>query len=421
MKSLLAVSRRSMLVAAAGILLGAASFSTNAQLAEPTTELSAPKWVATWSAPPMPSGSAFGASRSFDNQTVRQIMHISAGGTRVRVKLSNEYGVGSLIVGSANVALQATGSSILPASNRSLTFRGSQSVVIPEGATVFSDPVNLNVPSNANVTISIYVPQNTGLATYHENANQTAYISAPGDFSDATDFPADDTAISSYWVTYIDVLPIKKTPALVIIGDSISEGATTTLDANRRVNNVLSRWFNPPFGAPRMAVLNQGIGCGRLLFDFCGPKGLSRFDGNVLNATGVNQVLIELGYVDIIFPTAAGIPEQLVSTEQIIDGLRQLIRRARMRGLRVYGATAQPNGSTTFPNVYTPENEAKRQALNRWIRTTREYDGVADYDLALRDPSNPVQLLPAYDSGDGIHPNDAGHEAMARSIVLSLR
>lgn len=411
-----------LLAVAASILLVAATFSTaNAQLAEPTMESSAPKWVASWSVPPMAPGSAFGGSRSFDNQTVRQVVHISAGGTRVRVKLSNEYGVGSLIIGSANVALQASESSIVPASNRALTFRGLPSVVIPEGATALSDPVNLSVPSNANLTISIYVPQNTGLATYHENANQTAYISAPGDFSDATDFVAQDTSVSRYWITFVEVLPTKKIHALAIIGDSISEGSTTTLNANRRVNDVLSRWFNPPVGAPRMAFLNQATGCARLLFDFCGPKGLTRFDREVSNATGVNQVLIELGYGDIIFPTAFGIPEEIVSAEQIIDGLRQLVRRARLRGLRVYGATAPPNGSTPFPNVFTPENEAKRQALNRWVRTTREFDGVADYDLVLRDPSEPARLLPAYDSGDGIHPNDAGHEALARSVVLSLR
>jgi lysophospholipase L1-like esterase len=124
--------------------------------------------------------------------------------------------------------------------------------------------------------------------------------------------------------------------------------------------------------------------------------------------------------VDIIFPTAAGVPDQIVSADQIIDGLRQLIRQARMRGLRVYGATMQPNGSTPAPNVFTPENEAKRQAVNQWIRTTREIDGVADYDVALRDPSNPIQLRPAYDFGDGIHPNDAGHEALARAIAPLL-
>jgi len=183
---------------------------------------------------------------------------------------------------------------------------------------------------------------------------------------------------------------------------------------------VLSRWLNPPRGPVRMAVLNQSSGCGRLLWDFCGPKGLSRFEREVLNATGVTKVLLELGYGDIIFPTFFERPDEIVTAEQIIAGIRQLIRQARLRGLRVYGATMLPNGSTPFPNVYTPENEAKRQTVNHWIRTTPEFDAVADLDLALRDPSDPTRLLPEYDSGDGIHPGDAGHEAMARSIAAML-
>lgn len=423
MKKLLALSRRSMFAAAVGILLGAASSSiASAQSTEASAESFLPRWVASWSAPPMAPGSSFGASRSFDNQTVRQIVHISAGGSRVRVKLSNEYGEGTLIIGSANIALQATGSSIVPATNRALTFRGSPSVVIPVGSTALSDPVNLSVSSNANLAISVYVPQNTGQATFHENGNQTVYVSTAGDFSAASDFPLEavKAPISRYWLSFVEVLPTRNIGALAIFGDSLSEGATTTLDANRRVSDVLSRWFNPPYGAPRLAVINQSTGCGRLLWDFCGPKGLSRFDREVLDAAGVNQVVLELGYVDIIFPTAVGDPTQLVSAEQIIDGIRQLTRRAHMRGLRVYCATLLPNGSSPIPGVYTPENEAKRQAVNRWIRSTRELDGVADYDLLLRDPSEPTRLLPAYDF-DGIHPNDAGHEALARAVALSLR
>ena len=416
---------KKLIAATVGVLMAMALCTAHAQVTNDRSghenEYGGSRWVATWSAPSMPHGSAFGASRSFDNQTVRQIVHISAGGSRVRVKLSNEYGVGPLIVGSANVALQSAGASIVPESNRALTFRGRTAVVIPQGAVALSDAVNLTVASNTNLAISIYVPQNTGFATYHENGNQTAYISAAGDFSDAPDFAAEATSPSRYWLSFVEVLPQRAIGALAIFGDSISEGATTTLDANRRVNDVLSRKLNPPFGPARLAVVNQSTGCGRLLFDFCGPKGLSRFDREVLNATGVTQVLIELGYVDIIYPTAFGVPAELVSAEQIIAGLQQLIRRARFRGLRVYGATQQPNGSTPFPNVYTPENEAKRQAVNHWIRTSGEFDAVVDYDLALRDPSDPTRLLPAYDSSDGIHPNDAGHAALARAIALSLR
>ncbi|HEY5755574.1 MAG TPA: GDSL-type esterase/lipase family protein [Steroidobacter sp.] len=411
--------------AAAGILFGIASLtSVSAQTADPATaDFGGPKWVATWGVPPMPNGSAFGAgSRSFDNQTLRQIIPISVGGSRVRIKLSNEYGVGALIVGAAHVAVQSTGASIVTGTDKTLTFRGQESVVIPQGATVFSDPVNFTAQSNARLAISLYFPQNTGFVTYHENGTQTAYTSTPGNFSDAVDLPVqDDTSVSKYVLTFVEVLSQRRVDGLAIFGDSVSEGSTTILNANHRVSDVLSRWYNLPYGPGRLAVLNQSTGCGRLLFDFCGPNGLSRFDREVINATGVNQVVIALGLVDIIYPTAFGVPEELVTADQIIAGLKQLIRRARQGGLRVYGATIPPNGSTPFGGVYTPENEAKRLAVNRWIRTSRQYDGVADYDLALRDPHDPDQLLADYDSGDGIHPNDAGHEAMARAIALSLR
>ncbi len=418
-------SRRSLMRAVAGILVGIASLATaKAQTAEPATaDFGGPRWVATWGVPPMPHGSTFNpGSRSFDNQTVRQIVPITVGGSRVRIKLSNEYGVGALIVGAAHVALQSTGASIVSGTDKALTFRGRESVVIPEGATVLSDPVNFAVPSNARLSISLYFPQNTGFVTYHENGTQTAYTSTPGNFADAVNLPVqDDTSLSRYVLTFVEVLSPGRVDGLAIFGDSVSEGSTTTPNANRRASDVLSRWFNLPYGPARLAVLNQSTGCGRLLSDICGPSGLSRFDREVLNATGVNQVLIELGLVDIILPTVLGDPNQLVSADQIIAGLRQLIRRARQEGLRVYGATITPNGSSPVPGVHTPENEAKRQAVNRWIRTSRQFDAVVDYDLSLRDPNDPDRLAPAYDSGDGIHPNDAGHEAIARAIALSLR
>jgi lysophospholipase L1-like esterase len=419
MEKLKGISHRCIFVVVASvlILIGAAHLSTaRAQ----GTDSGNPQWVATWSAPAMANGTAPVGSRSFENQTVRQIVYISAGGTRVRVKLSNEYGVGALIIGSAHIALQSTGVSIVPASDRALTFGGQTSVTIAQGTVALSDPANLSVPSNTSLTISLFVPQNTGFATYHENATQTAYISGPGDFSDAITFPVQKTETSRYWLTFVEVLPHRRPSVLAVFGDSVSEGATTTLDANRRATDDLSRWFNPPGEPARLALLNQSTGCGRLLHDICGTSGLSRFERDVLNAAGITHVVLALGLGDIIFPTATGDPSQLVSVDQIIAGTRQLISQARMRGLKVYGATISPNEGTTFPNTHTPENEAKRLAFNHWVRTSGEFDGVADYDLALRDPSHPARLLPAYAFSDNLHPNDAGHEALARAIALSL-
>jgi lysophospholipase L1-like esterase len=419
MEKLTGISRRGICVFVVSILvlIGPAFLSTaGAQGAD----FGGPHWVATWSVPPMQDGTAIGASRSFENQTVRQIVYISVGGSRLRVKLSNEYGSSALLIGSAHIAVQSSAASIVPQSDRVLKFGGQGSVVIPAGSVALSDPVTLSVPSNTSLTISVFVPQNTGPATYHQNATQTAYISGPGDFSAASTFPVQETETSRYWLTFVEVVPQRNVNVLAVFGDSVSEGATTTLDANRRATDVLSRWFNPPYLPAQMAFLNQSTGCGRLLRDFCGPSGLSRFQRDVLNAAGITHVVLALGLGDIIFPTAAGDPSQLVSVDEIIAGVRQLISQARMRGLKVYGATISPNEGTTFPNTHTPENEAKRLAFNRWVRTSREFDGVADYDLALRDPSHPARLLPAYASPDNLHPNDAGHEALARAIALSL-
>jgi lysophospholipase L1-like esterase len=419
MEKLTGISRRGICVFVVSILvlIGPAFLSTaGAQGAD----FGGPHWVATWSVPPMQDGTAIGASRSFENQTVRQIVYISVGGSRLRVKLSNEYGSSALIIGSAHIAVQSSAASIVPQSDRVLKFGGQGSVVIPAGSVALSDPVTLSVPSNTSLTISVFVPQNTGPATYHQNATQTAYISGPGDFSAASSFPVQETETSRYWLTFVEVVPQRNVSVLAVFGDSVSEGATTTLDANRRATDVLSRWFNPPYLPAQMAFLNQSTGCGRLLRDFCGPSGLSRFQRDVLNAAGITHVVLALGLGDIIFPTAAGDPSQLVSVDEIIAGVRQLISQARMRGLKVYGATISPNEGTTFPNTHTPENEAKRLAFNRWVRTSREFDGVADYDLALRDPSHPARLLAAYASPDNLHPNDAGHEALARAIALSL-
>jgi len=241
------VFMRGVLATFAGVLIAASGLSpANAQAADESANFGPPHWVATWSTPPMAQGSTFGDSRSFENQTVRQIVQISAGGTRVRVRLSNEYGVGPLIIGAAHLAFQSTGASIVPASDRTLKFNGQDSVVIPAGAVAVSDAATLIVPSNTRLAISLYVPQNTGFATYHQGGNQTVYVSTPGDFSQAATLPVlDSTSTSRYWLTFVEVLPPRNIGALAIIGDSISEGATTTLDVNRRVSDVLSRWFNP--------------------------------------------------------------------------------------------------------------------------------------------------------------------------------
>jgi lysophospholipase L1-like esterase len=377
-------------------------------------------WVATWSAAPAASGPAGTPPRAFENETIRQVVHISAGGRRLRVRLSNAFGAKPLRIGAAHIALHAEGSEIVPGSDRTLTFGGRPSITVPTGAVAVSDPVALVVPSRADLAVSVYLPENTGPATYHDFGNQTSYISTPGDFTGATSLPVATTTLSRFWLTVVEALPWERVGAVVAIGDSITDGARSTLDANRRWPDLLSARLNPRFGRPRLAVLNQGIGCGRLLRDFCGPNGAGRFDRDVLAVTGATHVISALGLVDIILPTAFGFPDQIVSADEIILGLQQLIVRAHAEGLVIHGATITPVGGSVFPNVFTPENEAKRQAVNHWIRTSGAFDGVIDFDRAIRDPADPTRMLAAYSSDDGVHPNDAGYAAMANSIDLSL-
>jgi lysophospholipase L1-like esterase len=377
-------------------------------------------WVATWSAPPMLSGSALAAPIALEDQTVQNVVHVSVGGRRVRVRLSNAFGAAPLLIGAAHVALHGDGASIVPDSDRTLTFSGQPSITIPTGAVALSDPVSLDVPARSDLAVSVYVPQNTGPATYHEGSEQTSYISVAGDFTGSADLPVAETTVSRFWVSVVEVMVRDEVATLVTLGDSIGQGFRSTIDAHRSWPELLSARVNSRSGPPRLAVVNQSIGCGRLLFDFCGPNGAGRFDRDVLAVTGVTHVIVALGLNDIGLPTVVGIPSEVVSADAIIVGLRQLIERAHEKGLAIFGATITPSGSSTFPGFFTPENEVKRQAVNQWIRTSRAFDGVIDFDKVLRDPAQPNRLLPAYNSDDGIHPNDAGYLAMANAIDLSL-
>ncbi|MEY2935580.1 MAG: hypothetical protein RL033_6329 [Pseudomonadota bacterium] len=364
-----------------------------------------------------------GASRGFDDQTVRQVVQLSAGGSRVRVQLSNLFGTTPLVIGAAHVALSAGGDTVLPDSDRTLTFDGNSTVVIPAGETRQSDAAVLRVSALAELAVSLYLPEQTEPATFHAFGNQTAFISGAGDVSDSGDFPTAETSTARYYLTYVEVLPAQRLNALVALGDSITDGGESTLDANHRWTDFLARRLDaqpPTHRQPHVAVLNQGIGCGRLLRDFCGPSALSRFDRDVLDVTGVTHVVLATGFVDIFFPTAAGTPDEIVSAEEVIAGLRELARRAHRQGLEVFAATQTPYEGTTFANAFTPENEVKRQAVNRWIRSTRALDGVFDFDAAARDPARPTQLLAQFASVDRLHLSDAGYEALAASIDLSL-
>ena len=413
------------LVALLALSLGAPGEAT-AQTAT-TTSFGDARWVATWSSAPIAPGDTtidaifgFGRHRAFDNETIRHITHTSVGGRRVRVRLSNVYGTQRLRIGAAQVALRRADAAIYPASNRRVTFSGQASVVIPAGAVVLSDAVDLDVPADSDLAVSIYLPQPTGLATFHELTMQDSFISGPGNFASATDIPNATRTDSTFFLTAVEVLPSTSIGTLVAFGDSIAQGGGSTKNLNRTWPDRLSDRFNTNPARPRLAVVNQGVGCGRILWDLCGPSALARFDRDVLATTGVSHVIIALGINDIMIPTslpAFGKPEyaeQLATAQEIVGGLHQLALRARAAGLRVYGATITPFCSSTAPGICTPENEAKRQAVNRWIRTGGAFDGVIDFDAVVREPSDPSRLQTDYNA-DGVHITDLGYQAMANA------
>jgi lysophospholipase L1-like esterase len=381
-------------------------------------------WVGTWgNALHEPDLGVPGLANSgFNNQTLRQIVHISVGGPRVRVRLST-FGASGLTIGAAHIALRATGASIMPWSDRTLTFGGIPSITIPPGALLVSDPVELNVPDLSDLAVSIFVPGITGPATWHFEGRQTSFISPPGDFTAGIVMPVSSTTLSRFWLAGVEVVASEQTGMIVAIGDSITDGTQSTVDANARWTDDLARRLLAQPGIHGMGVLNEGIIGNRILHDSLGPNVLARFDRDVLAQTGVTHVIVQGGGNDIFAGPMLN-PAEEVTVEQIIQGQKQLIQRAHAKGLRIFGCTLTPVKGFLIPGtpipVFSPVGEVKRQALNAWIRTSGEYDGVIDFDRVLADPNSPDMIIGFFDSGDHGHPNDAGYAALANAIDLKL-
>ena len=404
-------------------LLAAAAF-TVAGVAEATESDKShgnEQWVGTWSnALHEPDLGVPGlANAGFNNQTLRQIVHISVGGPRVRVRLST-FGASGLVIGAAHIALRATVAAIVPGSDRKLTFGGTPSITIPPGALVVSDPVELNVPELSDLAVSIFVPGNTGPATWHFEGRQTSFISPPGDFTASAAMPFNSTTLARFWLAGVDVVASRRAGAIVALGESITDGSQSTVDADNRWPDQLARRLMAQPRNHEMGVLNEGIAGNRLLHDSLGPSGLARFDRDVLAQAGVADVIVQMGDNDIFTLN----PVEEVTADQVIQGHKQLIERAHAKGLKIFGCTLTPVEGfllpgTPFP-VFSPAKEVKRQAVNAWIRTSGEYDDVIDFDRVLRDPNSPSKILALYDSGDHGHPTDAGYQALANAIDLRL-
>ncbi|MEO6917709.1 MAG: SGNH/GDSL hydrolase family protein [Collimonas sp.] len=381
-------------------------------------------WIPSWIASPQPvwePGFALPTNipASLSNQTIRQIARLSIGGKHVRITLSNEYGTTPLTIGAAHIALAGDASAIATGSDRALTFGGRTSVTIAPGAPVVSDPVDLEIAPLAEVAVSLYLPQATALTTFHWDGKQSAYI-APGNLVAAAAIKSDVSIEARLFLSTILVDAPASSRVVATFGDSITDGAGSTSNRNQRWPDLLAQRL----AGQQVAVLNAGISGARILSDKMGVNALARFDRDVLSQPHLDTVILLMGINDIGWPgSSLGPSDPAVSVDQLIAGYRQLIARAHMRHVRIVGATLTPfedslHGSDLH-GYYTLAKEQSRQAVNQWIRGSGEFDAVIDFDAITRDPQHPRRYLPAYDSGDHLHPGDAGYRAMAEAIDLT--
>ncbi|HYK36160.1 SGNH/GDSL hydrolase family protein [Alloacidobacterium sp.] len=374
-------------------------------------------WVGTWAASPVGSAVNY-AQAGPGNTTYRNIMHISLGGSAVRVQLTNEFGTEPLEVGAAHVAVSAGGGgAIQTGSDHALTFNGRPTVEIPAGAFVVSDPVTMQAAPLSDLVVSVYLPdQHIRHTTCHDFGDSTNYILR----GDATAAPtADNSSPIDSWcfVKGIDVKSGVAAAAIVAFGDSITDGALSTRDANHRWPDVLAARLQADKKTANLGVLNEGIGGNRVLHDGYGPSALARFDRDVIAQSGVKYLIILEGINDIGRLKEPREPGDKITADDLIFGLSQLVTRAHQHGIKVFGATLTPYLPTGYSS---PQGEQVRQAYNQWIRTSGVFDGVIDFDKITQDPAHPDQFLPDYDSGDHLHPKDAGYKAMGDAIDLSL-
>lgn len=405
-------------------------------------------WVTTWAAAPQqgrgapppaqanaaaPGGGARGAGGqrgqgsgpapapvSFKDQTVRMVVRTSLGGRRARVTVSNAFGNRPLTIGSAHIALRSKESEIVPGSDRPLMFNGKPEVTIAQGAAMTSDPVDLEIPPLGNLAISVYIPGESGQLTTHGTGLHTTYI-AQGNVAGAPMLDDTTTTRSWYWITGVDVMAPADAGAIVAFGDSITDGATSTNDADRSWPSVLAARLVSTPGAPKLTVLNEGISGNRILADGAGVNALARFDRDVLGQTGVKWLMIMEGINDIgntTGPPRGNAPAPTpVTADDLILPMKQMIERAHTHGIKVIGCTLTPYQGATY---YSDKGEEVREALNRWIKTGGAFDAVVDYDKITQDSSNPKALTPTFNIMDHLHPNDAGYKAMADSIDLKI-
>lgn len=388
-------------------------------------------WVSAWSAAmhaPLPFP-GLPPTPVFENQTVRMVVRPTIGGDRVRIRLSNVFGTAALKIGAAHIAL-ATKTGVLPDSDHAITFGGNGVVSIPPGAPVLSDPVDLKVLPFTEIAVSVFLPEKTSASTVHFWGQHETSVSEAGDFTARTEIPNRTTKSAWYWLCDVEVWAPEETAATVAFGDSITDGIGAKQGDYADWPDMLAKRLGEEKGAPARAVVNEGIGGNRVLYDGAGVSALARFDRDVLAQPGVANLIILESINDIGLPhmkpppmlngeTPPELPfvHQTVTAQELIVGMQQLIDRAHQHGIRVFGATLTPYEGAGY---YSDDGEATRQEVNRWIRTSGTFDGVFDFDAAVRDPNYPGRFLEKYDSGDHLHPSAAGFKTMADAVDLAV-
>ncbi len=392
--------------------LGAFSLAALAACATPPSPTGA--WVVTWGAAPQLTEPAnLPPSPGLPGATLRQVIHVSLGGPRIRIEFSNAFGSGPVTLAAAAVAPAGERGAIKPEESRPLLFGGGPAVTIAPGGTAVSDPIDFAVRPLSDLTISIFFGDVSHDVTGHPGSRTTSYLQK-GDFVSAASLPGAATTQHWYILSGVEVWSGQPAGVLAILGDSITDGRGSTTDQNRRWPDNLARRLQAHSRTAGIAVLNQGIGGNRLLHDGLGPSALSRLDRDVLNQNGVRWLIVFEGVNDI----GTGPKEARGDVAQkVIAAYEDIVRRAHARHVRVFGATITPFGGSFYD---TPAHEANRETVNQWIRTSGQFDAVIDFDAVARDPSNPTCLLPALDCGDHLHLSDRGYEVLAESVELNL-
>jgi lysophospholipase L1-like esterase len=388
-------------------------------------------WIATWTASPEPANADPNEPLlNLQNQTLRERVRISAPGAQIRLRLSNEYGSSPLLVGAVTVGEAKDAASVQSGSIRAVTFAGKNSITIPAGAPALSDPVPLTVPYGSEITVSIYLPQRVATPTWHAFSLKQAIVSRPGDHTHDEKISDGTEAPNLAFVSAVLVPAHASQRVIVAFGDSLIEGDGSTPEADRNWPNDLIRRLGKTTDSGRFAVVNQGIAGNRLLesgsIPSFGAAALARFDRDALSTPGITHIILLEGMNDIAFPGAKlgdlslADPANVRTADDLIGAYRQLIARAHARGIKIVASTLTPCEGVIIPGYFSQAKNATREAVNRWIRTSHEFDAVIDFDAVVRDPDHPARIAPRFVSEDHLHPNDAGYQAMADAIDLAL-